>query len=460
MIMSKESRREYTLRVRERYTAMQTKRARGRVLDDFCATSGLTRKHAIKVLRGSGEPLRRAGRKSVYAAAREVLKAVWLMFDQPCSKLLHPVMDSRVAAHERHVGALDGGVKCLLLAMSASTIDRLLIGQRVRTSLWRGRGSPMAAMKRQVPVREQRWEGRAPGWFEADTVAHCGGSMEGSFAYTLTVTDTCSQWTEMRAVWNRSGFAVSQRLAQIEAALPFALLGINTDNGPEFLNGHVVRHFRERATPQTRSRPFHKNDNPRVEQKNGSLVRTLMGYDRFDDPECVEFFDEIMRLHSLWCNLFRPCMRLLSKERVGHRYRKKYDRPATPAQRVLADPSVVATSQMAIRALLTEYDCYELKVGIDKRLEAFFARFVASRQFSPSFPDSGASPSALRAAPSGPGLTPELGNQRSAVAATLPSRRPPGATTPNVKRSHHRARRPRMQTTAAYGVSGRKATVC
>ena len=421
--MSKETRREYTLRMRERYAGMRTKQARGRVLNDFCATLGLTRKHAIRVVRGSGDPLRRAGRKAIYGRSAEALKGVWLLFDQPCSKLLHPVMTSRVSAYERHKGALTMEVRQQLLTMSASTIDRLLRGHRVRTSLWRGRGSPANAMKRQVPLREQRWDGRGPGWVETDTVAHCGGSMDGSFANTLTVTDTCSQWTELRAVWNRGGFATSQRLAEIEACLPFELLGINTDNGSEFLNWHVLNHFRSRAVPQTRSRPYHKNDNAHVEQKNGCYVRTLLGYDRFGDLECIEALNNILTLQSIWNNIYRPCRKLLSKTRVGHRYRKTYDAAATPAQRVLANPATTAATKAAIQARLTRYDCLALKLQVDRALEGFYEQFSASHETQTPIPAAAAVPSALRAAPSGTGTAAAAGMARCKVRRALASLR-------------------------------------
>lgn len=406
------------LRMRQRYAAMRTKRARGQVLDEFCATLELTRKHAIKVLRSSRRPLRQAGRKSTYRKAVKALKGVWLLFDQPCSKLLEPVMVSRVQAYERHKGALDADVRCLLLSMSASTMDRLLRPHRVRTSLWRGRTCPMNAMKRQVPVRDQRWDGRGPGWMEADTVAHCGGAMDGAFAHTLTVTDTCTQWTEMRAVWNRSGFATSQRFAEIENALPFPLLGINTDNGPEFLNNHVIRHFHERAVPQTRSRPYRKNDNAHVEQKNGSYVRTLLGYDRFDDLAQVDLLNEILVLQSIWNNIFRPCRKLLKKERCGHRYRKSYDAPATPAQRVLAHADTTPAGRARIEELLARHDCLDLKLQIDRMLRAFTAA-TQGKTACPHPPASAGGTSALRAAPSG-SVPPALAG-RSPLPSAVPT---------------------------------------
>lgn len=421
--MSKAATIEYTVKMRKRYKAMRTKRAKGRVLDEFCETTELERKHAIKVLRSQVEPLRSAGRKAVYTGAvAEVLKGIWLLFDQPCSKLLHPVLPSYVASYEKHAGALDGDAKALLLQMSASTIDRLLQPHRVRTSLWRGHGGPIAKMKRQVPIRSERWDGRGPGWLEADTVAHCGGSMEGSFAHTLTLTDTDSQWTELRAIWNRGGHATMVRMREIEQALPFVLKGVNTDNGPEFLNGHLIRHFKQRdiIVPQTRSRAYQKNDNARVEQKNGSHVRALLGYERFDDPDCMEDLNEILMLHSNWTNLFRPCMKLVSKVKEGHRYKKKYDRPMTPAQRIQAVPGLSDESSELIESMLATYDCYTLKCLVQAKTLKFFNRFVLTPPPDRCAPGAAASPSALRAAPSGTGE----------------------AAAPGARRSHHRRRRP------------------
>ena len=403
--MSKESTREYTARIRDRYRAMRTKRAKGKILDEFCETTKLERKHAIKVLRSSHEPLRKAGRKGVYKGGGDVLKQIWLMFDQPCSKLLHPALASYVASYEKHAVRLDVQAKELLLRMSPSTMDRLLRPHRVRTSLWRGHGGPIAIMKRQVPVRSEPWVGRGPGWFEADTVAHCGGSMEGSFAYTLDFTDTDSQWTELRAIWNRSGHATTVRMGEIEQALPFSIKGVNTDNGPEFLNAHLIRHFKERdvVVPQYRSRPYQKNDNARVEQKNASHVRPLLGYDRFDDPNCIEDLNDILILHSCWANLFRPCMKLVSKIKEGHRYKKKYDSPMTPAQRVLKQPGLPAKVYARITAMLQANDCYSLKRLVQEKTRRFFQRYTLPASARTG---AGPGPSALRAAPPGTGPCP------------------------------------------------------
>lgn len=415
MKMSKEATKEYTIMMRKRYLAMKTKRAKGVVLDEFCQTTDLSRKHAIKVLRSQREPLRSAGRKPRYIGAVDTLKSIWLLFDQPCSKLLHPVLASYVSSYEKHQGCLDEETKKMLLQMSPSTIDRLLQPHRVRTSLWRGRGGPIAAMKAQVPVRSERWDGLGTGWLEADTVAHSGGSMEGCFAYTLTVTDTETQWTELRATWNKGGHATAERMSEIEHTLPFSIKGINTDNGPEFLNGHLIRYFKDREVviPQSRSRPYHKNDNAHVEQKNGSHVRTLLGYDRFDDPDGITLLNEILELHSRWMNLFRPCMKLLSKSKEGHRYKKKYDKPMTPAQRLLKQPGLTKDVPFLIGQMLADHDCYTLKRLVHKKLQVFFQKHVTTSFATPRCPEARPVPSALRAAPTGTGTGRASGQRRS-----------------------------------------------
>ena len=188
------------------------------------------------------------------------------------------------------------------------------------------------------------------------------------------------------------------RVQEIEHTLPFAIKGVNTDNGPEFLHGHLLAYFKERpmVVQQSRSRPYHKNDNAHVEQKSGSHVRALLGHDRFDDPACTDSLNELLTLHSCWTNLFRPCVQLVSKVKTSHRYLKKYDHPRTPAQRVLDHYGVPVEVHVRVTALLKRYDCYTLKLRVQTKLQHFFRRFVhtgTSEQFSPG---AGPGPSALR----------------------------------------------------------------
>lgn len=413
--MSKSATREYIERMRGRYRAMKTKRAKGSVLDDFCATTELERKHAIKVLRSRKGPLRRSGRKAVYGrAVAQALEKIWLLAAQPCSKLMHPIMDCYVSSYEGQEGAFPAKVRRQLLGVSPSTMDRLLKPARVRSPQRRRSPQGVAAVKREVPIRAGEWGVAEPGWMEADTVAHCGGSMEGSFAWSLTLTDILTQWTEIRVMWNRGAAATFGRIEEIEKALPWVIQGFDSDNGPEFMNWNLYDYFHSKNPPVsfTRSRPYHKNDNAHVEQKNGTHVRGLLGHDRIEDPECVEGLNQAVTLWSLWKNLYSPVMKLTSKTREGHRYIKRYDKAQTPAQRALTCAKVAESKKQRIQALLAATDCFTLKYQVDESLREVFAairkrQVVAARATSP-----GAGTLALRATPSGPALAPgKVGNR-------------------------------------------------
>ena len=353
--MSESATREYVLRMRSRYGAMRRKKAKGRILDDFCATTGLSRKHAIKLLRGTKEPRKRRGRKAKYGKeTAEALKRIWLAVDQPCSKLMEPVMGCYVKSYERLHGPFPSPVREHLLSMSASSMDRLLQSARVKHPRRCHGPRGISAVKREVPVRTGEWDVNEPGWMEADTVAHCGGNMAGNFVWSLTVTDILTQWTEVRAMWNRGAAGCLERVEEAVQSLPFVIRGVDVDNGPEFLNWHLY-HYCRQAQPAisfTRSRPYQKNDQAHVEQKNGTHVRRLLGHDRIEDSACVEDLNEVLALWSLWKNLYSPVRRLISKTRVGHRYTKKYDKAKTPAQRALASESMGPDQKAYIQKLI------------------------------------------------------------------------------------------------------------
>lgn len=403
--MSREATKEYVVRMRERYKAMKNKKAKGRILDDFCETTELERKHAIKVLRARTEPLGRSGRKPVYGpAVAEALKWIWLAASQPCSKLMHPVLDCYVTSYEKRHGSFPAEVRQQVLAVSPSSMDRLL--RSARLSGLRRRRSPMgvAAVKREVPIRAGEWNVAEPGWIEADTVSHGGGMTEGSYVWSLTLTDVLTQWTEVRVMWCRGSEATFVRIREVENAMPFPMLGFDSDNGPEFMNWHLHAYFKNRnpAVSFTRSRAYHKNDNAHVEQKNGTHVRGLLGHERIDDHECVEALNQATVLWSLWKNLFCPVMKLVSKTQEGHRYKKVYDKPRTPAQRVLECAIVCPSVKRALRKLIDTTDCFTLKQLVDNKLLEVFDAIRKHQQAEPvsTFPGSGTS--ALRAAPPGP----------------------------------------------------------
>ena len=297
------------------------------------------------------------------------------MSDQMCSKLLRAIMPVYVRSYEKHHGTLSRTIRRKLLDISPASIDRLLISEKVDTAKWRRRPNAGQCIKKAVPIRCEAWDVSEPGWLEVDAVAHCGGSMAGNFVWSVTYTDIHTAWTENRAIWNRGGEQVKEQTIQVEEVLPFALRGVDVDNGLEFLNWTMFKYLKNRDSPVefTRSRPYHKNDNAHVEQKNSTHVRQLLGYDRFEDPAMVEMINDLYANEwSIYRNLFCPNMKLLEKVRVGSRYRKKFDKPRTPAQRVLASPAVRRKKKATIRRLLREHDPFTLRQNIEKKLQRIF----------------------------------------------------------------------------------------
>jgi len=230
-------------------------------------------------------------------------------------------------------------------------------------------------LKNKIPIRTANWDIELPGYMEADTVAHCGNSLAGDFVWTLTMTDILTGWTECRATWNKGAKGVMQQIQSIEAAIPFPLRGFDCDNGSEFLNHHLLRYFTDHPnTPGfTRSRPYKKNDNAHVEQKNWSQVRQLFGYDRFDNPRLVELMNNLyVNEWSLLQNFFCPTLKLKEKARIGSRYRKTYHAPQTPYERVQASESVSKEEKQRLRDLAVTLNPLELKRRIEHKLKAIF----------------------------------------------------------------------------------------
>jgi len=386
--MSQESVREYAESAKCRYK-WSSREDKSQILDEFCASTGHERKYAIKLLNGTRRvPRRRGGPKPIYGEKEKgVLKELWLMSDQLCSKLLKPIMPEYIKSYERHCGRLPRSVRKKLLEISPATMDRLLASERVAEPKWRRRPKPCSGVRHSVPVHEGIWAVEEPGWLEADSVPHCGGNMSGSFVWSITYTDIDTGWTECRAVWNRGAHSVLERTREVEHGLPFELLGFDVDNGGEFLNWHLYRYLRERGDPvkMTRSRPYHKNDNAHVEQKNWTHVRQLVGYDRFDDPDLVEALNDLYANEwRLQRNLYCPSMKLISKRREGKRYIKTYAPAKTPAQRILESDAVSRANKTRIRKLQRHNDPWDLSISIELKLKGIFqkARYVERRQAS------------------------------------------------------------------------------
>ena len=362
------------------------------MLDELCELSGYGRKHAIKVLGGKlpipGEKERRGGPRRRYGEAeREVLREIWLAAEQPCGKRLQAALPLWLPYYEAERSVLEGALRKRVLKMSAATIDRLLAPCRVALGS-RGRCGtrPGTLLRRQIPVRTEHWDVAGPGWIEADTVAHCGESMAGDFVWSLTMTDVQTQWTETRAVWNKGQHGVRGRIAEVEEALPFAILGFDSDNGGEFLNWHLVDYFQGRPAPVafTRSRAYRKNDNARVEQKNWTHVRQLVGYERLAAPAQAELLNELYaREWGQFRNFFCPVMKHLRTEVEGSRKKRVYDRPQTPFERLKACGSANREQVAELEKVRGTLNPFALKRSIEKKLRRMF-RASATSQLKPA----------------------------------------------------------------------------
>lgn len=349
MAVRQQSKHELAAALQGRYVKAGRKE-KGQILDEFVAATGYHRKRAVGLLRQGPPPTRRGppwppacgglgGRPRVYSAvAVGALRQVWEASGELCGKRLAPFLDELVSALEAE-GALRvaAPVREQLLRMSAATIDRRLRPFRLQQRRGLGTTKPGTLLKQQVPVQPYTpWDEQRLGFVEIDLVAHCGTTTAGHYVNTLTVTDVATGWTECAAVWGKGQAAVCGALEQIRDRLPFPLLGIDSDNGAEFLNAHLVRWCEQEQLTFTRSRPYWKNDQAHVEQKNWSVVRRLLGYDRYETEAELALLQRVYQWLRLWTNHWQPVLKLIGKEREGAKVRKQYDRAQTPYRRVLA----------------------------------------------------------------------------------------------------------------------------
>ena len=356
--ISAKARKELVAAVAERYRD-GTASEKGRILDEFVALTGYHRKHAIRILNGDPPKLPgRRGRRCLYEqAVTEALVVLWEASDRVCGKRLKALLPILVPALERHGHlSLDPKVREQLMAVSAATIDRRLAEPRSVTRGQRRRSS-QKQLRSSVPVRTfADWQDPAPGFVEADLVAHCGGAMSGSFAWTLVLTDIASGWTDCAPLLVREARLVVEALGQLRGALPFPLRGIDTDNGSEFLNETLVSYCSQEGIELTRSRPYRKNDQAWVEQKNGAVVRRLVGYGRLTGVAAAETLARLYSASRLFVNVFQPSFKLAEKTREGARVRKRYHPPETPLARLLASDAIPAATKERLGALLGTLD--------------------------------------------------------------------------------------------------------
>ena len=379
---------EYFRAIYERYRKAE-RRLKQVILDEFCRNTGYNRNYAIRLLNGPPprQQCRRAGRGrrrrvSYGHQTLSILTAVWEAAGYPWSvrlKALLPIWMPWVRKRFR----VTEEIEQQLQSISPRQMDRRLQASktRVKRRVY-GRTKPGTLLKHHIPIKTDSWDVRVPGFTEVDLVSHSGNWADGEFAHSLNVTDIHTTWTESRAVLGRGQAAVLQGFEEIERVLPFRLLGIDSDNGSEFINWHLEAWCAQRKIQFTRGRPYKKDDNAHVEQKNWTHVRKLLGWDRYDSREVVEAINDLYRNElRLWLNLYLPSVKLVKKVRVGSKLRRVYDAPQTPFERVLAWPQADPIQVAALKRSLKSLDPFELAQVIDQKLQHIFG--LANRRRSP-----------------------------------------------------------------------------
>jgi len=370
--LSMAERKAVTKQMAARYRRA-TKGEKGRMLDELCALTGWTRRHARRALAQVASGTSTAPRKPrppIYGPeVFEPLRFVWATLGGPAGKRLAPFMSEAVEALERH-GELELApeIRTKLLGISASTIDRMLAPERARLRV-RGRSGtkPGSILRRQIPIRTfADWDQARPGFCETDLVAHDGGDPNGQFCHTLDLVCVATGWTEPRALPTKAQRWVREALEDIEAHLPFPLLGLDSDNGGEFINVELFAWCCEREITFTRSRPYRKNDNCFVEQKNWPVVRQNVGYARYDTPAELAVLRKLYSHLRLYVNFFSPQMKLVSKTRHGAVVAKRFDQARTPYRRVLESPHVSEQAKAELTRTYLELNPAELKRQIGR----------------------------------------------------------------------------------------------
>lgn len=357
-----------------RYKRAKTRSEKSVILDEAVEMLQCHRKHAIRALANPPalSPTNKRKRPLAYQEAMPVIQSVWEALDYPCAERLHPVLleTAQSLACHGHL-RLSELIKSQLQEISRPTLARRLTAfQSPKARPTVSKRKPLAELRSQVPMIIYDWDETRPGALQIDLVEHNGGSSLGHFAYTLTVTDVVSGYTRRRALLGKSQLAVLRELKLIIAEWPMKPWGIHSDNGQEFLNGHLKRYCASYNIRFTRSRPYRKNDNAHVEQKNGFLVRQLVGYERYDSSEQVNWLNAIYALHDPYFNCCLPTRKLISKERSGASVKKKFDTAKSPAARLIETKVLDAQQIEKLSDLCTSLD----PLTLHKQLESLLSQ--------------------------------------------------------------------------------------
>jgi hypothetical protein len=382
---------------------MAAKVEKKKILDEFCRTTGYHRKYAIGLLNrwGSyevvvieGKPVKvvvgtprkrskRVGRPIYNGVVRKALREIWELFDYQCGKRLVVLMRTNMEVlREQPELKIDQATAVKLLQISAATVDRILKPERKRLQI-KGRSHTKhgPTLKHQIPVRTHySWDERLPGFFELDTVHHDGGAASGEYCATLNATDVYSGWVELRALRNRAHRWVKESVVEIRSSLPFALVGLDSDNGGEFINHTLYEYCTAQLIEFTRGRAYRKNDNCFVEQKNDLAVRRTVGYYRFDTDEEFEALQEVYSHLCPLLNYYYPSMKLVQKTRIGAKVKKVYDEPKPPYQRLLESPHVSQEVKDELRRRAKQLHIVKQKRLVDESVAGLLRLYEQKNQ--------------------------------------------------------------------------------
>lgn len=386
--MSQTTRKEFLSKMRRRYSSAGPEH-KHKLLDQAQELLGYHRKAAIRALRAptiERGPRIMTGRPVTYESELLLpyLQPIWRATDYACGRRLVAMLPEWIPAYEQHERRMPGEVRDKLLKASGRTLDRLLEPLRVQGA-GRSLTRPGTLLRHEIPIRGSVWEEGKAGWLEVDTVALCGGSVAGEFVWMVDGVDYATTWVEVRAMWGRGQAGTLEALRDMEASLPFELLGLDSDNGGEFLNHHVLRWLQKRPRPvfMTRSRPYKKDDNAHIEQKNWTHVRQCFGYERHDNPEVVALINAlIQKAYGPLRNFFHASLKLERKERtpgLPGRLKRVYGRAQTPLARVLASAEVSAKTKQFLKHQKARLNPFALQQLVAQGLK----QIAAIRQLRP-----------------------------------------------------------------------------
>lgn len=371
--MDRGARMQYLKSIYQRYQK-STHIEKKEILNEFCKVCKYNRKYAIRLLNAPPPDGRRnkpkRKREKIYGhKVISILESIWEASDYLCSQRLKAALPLWIPRLKQHF-YITPKIKRQLLSISSSTIDRRLTLKRgrIKKRIY-GTTKPGTLLKHQIPIKTDNWDVHTPGFLEVDLVSHSGSSAEGNFIHSLNCTDIHTTWTETRAVMGRGQTMTLKAFEDIKEQLPFPLKGIDSDNGREFINYHL-KAFCDRYKIQfTRGRPYKKDDNAHIEQKNWTHVRRIFGYFRYDTEEVLELMNDLYHNELKWfTNFFQPSVKLVKKIRIGSKLKRVYNKPKTPFQRVCESKEVNSKKVAQFKKLFLSLDPFELSQAIEKKL--------------------------------------------------------------------------------------------